>query len=103
MVTPNLADAICLTLELALSPLSNLINLFSSSPPPAGAASPPPSPAPPRGDPSPSPLPRLGRSLGNASRTPRVRRGPPRKRLALSVWDTSGCREAAPRAAGGGG
>ena len=32
-VTPNLAEAICLTLELALSPFSILINLFSSSPP----------------------------------------------------------------------
>ena len=33
MVTPNLADAICLTLEFALSPFSIILNLFSSSPP----------------------------------------------------------------------
>ena len=32
-VTPNLAEAICFTLEFALSPFSNTLNLFSSSPP----------------------------------------------------------------------
>ena len=32
-VTQNLAEAICLTLELALSPFFILVNLFSSSPP----------------------------------------------------------------------
>ena len=33
MVTPNLADAICLTLELAESPFSKTLYLFLSSPP----------------------------------------------------------------------
>ena len=33
MVTPNLADAICLTLEFAVSPLSKILNLDLSSPP----------------------------------------------------------------------
>ena len=32
-MTPNLAEATCLTLELALSPFSLNIALFSSSPP----------------------------------------------------------------------
>ena len=33
MVTPNLAEAICFTLELALSLFSMILNLSSSSPP----------------------------------------------------------------------